>query len=160
MDATANTWGQETRTDEPRSNEPKLTVFFCERCCALPSPPAGATRCHFVPSCANEVDATRLRDAYADGSDGVMILGCLGSACCGSPGEVEMFRRIHAGSLVLQQLGLEPARLRRHWLTTREAAGVPALVAAFRRRLLTLSARREARAARTSPPAAIQAAQA
>lgn len=150
MDPAANTW----------TNEPHLTVFYCDRCCEpLPSAACGGPHCRFVSCCANEVDTVRLQDAYADGADGVLIVGCLGSACCAPPGEVEAFRRIHAASLVLQRLGLDPVRLRRAWVAPREAASVPALVAAYRRRLVTLSARRAARP-QPAAPEPVQAAQA
>lgn len=152
MDPAANTW----------TNEPHLTVFYCDRCCGpLPNANCGGPNVRFVGCCANEVDAARLQGAYADGADGVLVMGCLGGACCAPPDEVEAFRRIHAGTLVLRRLGLDPVRLRRHWLAPREAATVPGLVAAFRRRLVTLNARRETRAGRpqSTLPEPVQAAQ-
>ncbi len=147
----------------PSPSDPRLTVFYCQRCCGpQPAGACGGAHSRFVEGCAADVDATRLEGAYADGADGVMVIGCLGSACRKREREVDAFLRIHAGTVVLRRLGLHPVRLRRHWLSPREAATVPALVTAFRRRLVTLNARREARGAQAMPaaPLKVQAAQA
>lgn len=128
-----------------RSFEPNLAVFYCERCCG--SAPLGSGggdhRCHLVPHCASQVEVQRIGEAFADGADGVLILGCVGRTCRAPLTDLAAFRNIHEGTMALHRLGLDPARLRRGWVTPREASRVPALVTAFRRRLVALGPRRE-----------------
>ena len=124
--------------------EPNLTVFACERCCAsvaLDLMDSG-NRCHLVPGCAGDVSGQRIGEAFAEGADGVLILGCVGRTCQAPLGEVEAFRHIHEGAMALHRLGLDPARLQRSWVTPREASRVPALIIAYRRRLAALGPRR------------------
>jgi F420-non-reducing hydrogenase iron-sulfur subunit len=128
-----------------RSFEPNLAVFYCERCCG--ATPLGSTggdhRCHLVPQCASQVGAQRIGEAFADGADGVLILGCVGRACRAPLTDLAALRHLHEGTMALHRLGFDPARLRRGWITPREAPRVPALVTAFRRRLAALGPRRE-----------------
>lgn len=125
--------------------EPNLAVFYCERCCG--ATPLGSLdsgqRCRLVPHCASEVGAQRIGEAFADGADGVLILGCVGRTCQTPLTDLAALRHIHEGTLALHRLGLDPARLRRAWITPREAPRVPAMVTVFRRRLAALGPRRE-----------------
>jgi coenzyme F420-reducing hydrogenase delta subunit len=125
--------------------EPNLAVFYCERCCG--TAPLGSAssdhRCRLVPHCASEVGAQQIGEAFAAGADGVLILGCVGRTCRAPLTDLAAFRHIHDGTTALHRLGLDPARLRRGWVTPREAPRVPALVTAFRRRLAALGPRRE-----------------
>lgn len=125
--------------------EPHLTVFYCERCCgsAPLGHPGSGHSCHPVPCCAGQVGAQRISEAFAAGADGVLILGCVGRTCQAPLSNLSALRHIHDGTMALHRLGLDPARLRRAWITPREISRVPALVAAFRRRLATLGPRRE-----------------
>ncbi|MBK8167609.1 MAG: hydrogenase iron-sulfur subunit [bacterium] len=123
-----------------RGHELRITIFHCPRCCGETAAAAGHG-CRVVDCCGAEVDGTRVAAAFLDGADGVLVLGCLGRACQRSCDDVEAFRRIHAGALALQRLGVAPARLQRHWLTPREATRIPALLVAFRRRLHVLGPR-------------------
>lgn len=125
--------------------EPNLTVFYCERCCAsAPLDMMGSgNRCHMVPGCASGVSGQRIGEAFADGADGVLVLGCVGRFCQDPLGDVAAFRHIHEGTMALHRLGLDPARLRRGWITPRDASRVPALITAYRRRLAALGPRRD-----------------
>ena len=133
--------------------EPQLTVFYCERCCgAAPLGLAGGGhRCRLIPGCAGQVGAELIGKAFAEGADGVLILGCVGRTYEAPLGDLAAFRHIHQGTMALHRLGLDPVRLRRSWVTPRDAARVPALINAFRRRLAVLGPRRPMSA---NPPAA------
>ncbi|MBM4129424.1 hydrogenase iron-sulfur subunit [bacterium] len=123
-----------------RGHEPRITIFHCPRCCGQTAAAAGHG-CRLVECCETEVDGSRLAAAYLDGADGVLVLGCLGRACLKACGDLDAFRHIHDGTLALRQLGVEPARLQRRWLSPREAARIPAILVAFRRRLHVLGPR-------------------
>lgn len=142
MDATASS----------RRFEPVITIFHCEHGCGgvLTAPGVGGSS-RLVPCCAVDVDARRIREAFLEGADGVLILGCLGGACCMPRNDVEAFLHIHAGALALHRLGVDPARLQRNWMMPSEASRVPALVAAFRRRVVVLGPRFESRTPHPDP---------
>jgi F420-non-reducing hydrogenase iron-sulfur subunit len=123
-----------------RGHELRITIFHCSRCCGETAVAAGHG-CRVVDCCEAEIDGTRLAAAFLDGADGVLVLGCLGRACLQPRGDVEAFRQLHEGALALRRLGVVPARLQRHWLAPRESARIPALLVAFRRRLLVLGPR-------------------
>ncbi len=129
--------------------EPHLTVFHCEHCCPGIALAAGVgNHCSLVPGSTGAVDAARLREAFLEHADGVLIIGCLRPSCCIPSNDVEAFLLIHDGARALHRLGVDPARLRRLWILPSEAHLVPGLITAFRRRLLALGPRCEARAPR------------
>lgn len=131
----------------PRFSEPSVTVFVCERCAGeAPLAPQG-TWCRVHRGCVGEVDTPQIREAFETGADGVLILGCVGRACCVPRGDVSEFRHIHRASMVLAHMGLDATRLHREWITPRETPRLPALVAAFRRRVAALPPRHQASAA-------------
>jgi coenzyme F420-reducing hydrogenase delta subunit len=125
----------------PRLSEPSITVFMCERCASdMPLAPAG-TWCRVHRGCIGEVDTPQIREAFATGADGVLILGCVGRQCSVPRGDVSEFRHIHRASMLLSHMGLDPTRLHREWVTPRETPRLPAIVAAFRRRVAALPPR-------------------
>ena len=132
-----------------RSPEPVITIFHCARCCGE-MPVHCGHGCRLVAACASEVDASRIRAAFLEGADGVMVMGCLGRNCLGQKPDIDAFLQIHDGAMAMHRLGVDPARLVRVWLTPRETAQVPAMILAFRRRLNVMGPRF---AARTPVPA-------
>jgi coenzyme F420-reducing hydrogenase delta subunit len=121
-----------------RAGEPNLTIFHCDRCCGSAWSGPATANCRLVSCCTGEVGGDLIGDAFAAGAAGVLILGCLGSHCQSPQDDRTALMRIHESALAMHRLGVEPARLQRHWLTPHESARVPALVAAFRRRVAAL----------------------
>lgn len=127
-----------------RLHDPQVTVFICEHCCGqVPLSHGLPVNCRLLRCCAGEVGAGRLREAFADGADGVLVLGCVGRHCCVPGDDMAAFIHIHEGTMALHRLGLNPVRLHRLWLTPREASGVMTQIVAFRRRLAALGPRRK-----------------
>ena len=84
--------------------EPNLTVFYCDRCCGQsPTGTGVGAHCRLVPCCAGQVDGRLIQDAFTAGADGVLVLGCLGQACCAPLGELAALRQIHEGTLALHR---------------------------------------------------------
>ncbi len=132
-----------------RPSEPHLTVFHCEHCCPGIALAAGAgNHIRLIPGSTGKVDAARLREAFLEDTDGVLIIGCLKPSCCIPGNDVEAFLLIHDGAMALHRLGVDPARLRRVWLLPSEAHLVNGLITAFRRRVNALGPRFEARTPR------------
>jgi hypothetical protein len=71
-------------------------------------------------------------EAFLEDTDGVLIIGCLRPSCCLPENDVEAFLHLHNAALALHRLGVE-----RHL--------APGLIAAFRRRVIALGPRFEAR---------------
>ena len=140
-----------------RGHDLHITIFHCPRCCGGTAAAAGHG-CRVVEACAAEVGGARLASAFDDGADGVLVLGCLGAACQRPRGDVEAFRHLHEGAVAISRLGVEPARLQRHWLTPREAMRIPAILVSFRRRLHVLGARTVAAGSMPAPVPAMSAA--
>lgn len=140
-----------------RGHDLHITIFHCPRCCGGTAAAAGHG-CRLVEACWTEVDGARLASAFLDGADGVLVLGCLGGACLRPRGDVEAFHHLHQGAVALSRLGIEPARLQRHWLVPREAMRIPSLLVSFRRRLHVLGARHAANGTVATPIPAMSAA--
>lgn len=131
-----------------RQHDPQVTVFICEHCIGQdPSRHVLPTNCRLLRCCAGKVGVGILREAFADGADGVLVLGCVGPHCCVPKDDMAALLQIHEGTMALHCLGLDPVRLQRNWLTPREASGVVTQITAFRRRIINLGPRPQTAAA-------------
>lgn len=108
--------------------KPNIVIFRCNFC----SPP-GAERAmaskfkdNFRPiiiktNCTGRIDPTFVFDAFVKGADGVLIAGCPPGDCHFVTGNYKAGRNVLLLKRVLSQLGIEPERLKGHWLPASEA---------------------------------------
>jgi F420-non-reducing hydrogenase iron-sulfur subunit len=113
---------------EKEDFEPKIIGFLCNWCAYAGADLAGVSRIQYPPNiriirvmCSGRVDPAFILEALKDGADGVLIAGChLPSDCHYISGNFKALRRITLLKKVLQQLGIEPERVRLEWISASE----------------------------------------
>jgi coenzyme F420-reducing hydrogenase delta subunit len=62
--------------------------------------------------CTGKIDTTHILDAFKEGADGVLILGCPEGDCHYQDGNYEARKKIHIARRLLESYGIEKERLR------------------------------------------------
>lgn len=113
---------------EKEDFEPRIIGFLCNWCAYAGADLAGVSRIQYPPNiriirvmCSGRVDPAFILEALKDGADGVLVAGChLPSDCHYISGNFKALRRITLLKKVLQQLGIEPERVRLEWISASE----------------------------------------
>jgi F420-non-reducing hydrogenase iron-sulfur subunit len=102
--------------------EPAIIGFLCNWCSYRAADLIGMTRHHHAPNmrpvrvmCSSRVEPELILRAFRQGADGVMVFGCHPGSCHYVDGNIKAMRRIVLLRRVLDQLGIEPARLGLVW---------------------------------------------
>lgn len=113
----------------PDGNEPpaidhqpsafSIVAFCCHYCAYAAADLAGSLRLQYPPSvrvvklpCTGKLDVLLVLDAFERGADGVMVAGCMEGDCHYQLGNLNARRRVNYVKHLLQQIGLEPDRVR------------------------------------------------
>jgi F420-non-reducing hydrogenase iron-sulfur subunit len=99
--------------------EPQILAFCCHYCAYAAADLAGTFRAQYpanvrilrVP-CSGKVDPLHIMQAFENGVDGVLVAGCLEGGCHFQEGNLRARRRVTHISQVLNEIGIEPERLR------------------------------------------------
>ena len=109
------------------SFEPKIVGILCNWCSYAGADLAGTARIHYAPNlrvvrvmCSGKVDPAFIMEALRCGADGVMIAGCHPGDCHYQNGNHKTMRRVALLRRILDQLGVEPARVRLEWVSASE----------------------------------------
>ena len=109
------------------SFNPRIVAFLCNWCTYTGADLAGVARIQSSPSvrvirtmCTGRVDPTFVLDAFKLGADGVMIGGCHIGDCHYSEGNFKTLRRVELMKVLLEQLGIDPRRLKLEWISASE----------------------------------------
>jgi F420-non-reducing hydrogenase iron-sulfur subunit len=78
--------------------------------------------------CSGRVDPQFILDALAKGADGVLIGGCHPGDCHYVEGNYKMLRRFEMLKRMLQDFGIEAARVRLEWISAAEGEKVKRVV--------------------------------
>jgi F420-non-reducing hydrogenase iron-sulfur subunit len=116
--------------------EPKIIGFLCNWCSYAGADLAGVSRIQYPPNiriirvmCSGRIDPAFILKAFKDGADGVLVAGChLPSDCHYISGNFKAERRIILLKKVLEELGIEPERLRLEWISASEGDRFAAVV--------------------------------
>ena len=107
--------------------EPKITCFLCKWCTYAGADLAGTSRLHYQPNgvnirflCSSRIDPQYIIYALKAGSDGVFIGGCHPGDCHYESGNYKTSRRIKLTKRMMEQLGVDPARVRLEWISASE----------------------------------------
>ena len=108
--------------------EPKIIGFLCNWCSYAGADLAGVSRIQYPPNiriirvmCSGRIDPVFILEALKDGADGVLVAGChLPSDCHYISGNFKTLRRVALLKRLLQDLGVEPERLRLEWVSASE----------------------------------------
>ncbi len=120
------------------NTQPKLVVFCCNWAThgevdreAI----AGGTSyptLQIIPTmCSSRIEATHVLDAFSKGADGVLIAACPPGDCHFVSGNTKTDRRVRLLKKVIEQLGIEPNRLRLERLTDQSLPGLQRAIASF-----------------------------
>ncbi len=107
--------------------QPTIVGFLCNWCSYAGADLAGVSRIQYPPTlrivrvmCSGRVDPAFILEAFKSGADGVLIAGCHPGDCHYLSGNYKAQRRFFMLKGLLEQLGLEPERLRLDWVSASE----------------------------------------
>ena len=130
--ATAREQSQAT----PATWEPRIIGFLCYWCSYTGADSAGTARMQYPPNvdiikvmCSGRIDPELITTAFANGADGVMVLGCHIGDCHYISGNHKTMVRMPLMRRLLAELGLEPERFRHEWVSAAEGEKFSKLVA-------------------------------
>jgi len=115
--------------------EPKIVGFLCNWCSYAGADLAGVSRIQYPPNlriirvmCSGRIDPAFILEAFRSGADGVLLSGCHPGDCHYIAGNYKAQRRGILLKKLLEQLGLEPQRLRIEFVSASEGAKFAAVV--------------------------------
>jgi F420-non-reducing hydrogenase iron-sulfur subunit len=108
--------------------EPKLVGFLCNWCSYAGADLAGVSRFQYPTNlrvirvmCSGRVHPAHILEAFKDGADGVLVAGChIPTDCHYISGNFKAQRRVVMVKKLMEQLGIEPERLRLEWISAAE----------------------------------------
>jgi F420-non-reducing hydrogenase iron-sulfur subunit len=108
--------------------EPKLVGFLCNWCSYAGADLAGVSRFQYPTNlrvirvmCSGRVHPAHILEAFKDGADGVLVAGChTPNDCHYISGNFKAQRRVAMVKKLMEQLGIDPARLRLEWISAAE----------------------------------------
>ncbi len=125
----------EKREEKDVGFEPKILGLFCNWCSYSGADYAGTVRMKVPPNlrivrvmCSGRVDPTHVLEAFHAGADGVLVAGCHPGDCHYISGNQRTARRVPLLRRMLEQLGIEPERLRLEWISATEGKELIAAV--------------------------------
>jgi F420-non-reducing hydrogenase iron-sulfur subunit len=118
--------------------EPTIIGFLCRWCSYTGADLAGTSRLKYPANmipikvmCSGRVDPSMVLKALADGADGVMVLGCHPGDCHYHEGNHKTMRRVPMLKTILEQYGVDPARVRLEWVSASEGDRFAEVVSEF-----------------------------
>jgi F420-non-reducing hydrogenase iron-sulfur subunit len=109
--------------------EPVIIGFTCNWCSYRAADMAGTARMKYPPNvklirlmCSGRLDPTFVLKAFAGGADAVLISGCHPGDCHYIEQNYKALRRYILLRRTLEQLGIEPQRLKLLWASAAEGA--------------------------------------
>lgn len=112
---------------EKENFEPLIVAFCCNWCSYAGADLAGTSRLQYPPNiriirvmCTGRIDPQFILRAFEKGADAVLVSGCHPGDCHYIAGNYKAKRRIALLKRVLEQLGIEPERLRMTFISAAE----------------------------------------
>lgn len=125
--------------------EPQIMCFLCKWCTSSAADAAGTSRLHHAPNninmrvmCSSRVDPQHILYAFKEGADGVFIGGCHPGDCHYVEGNYKTLRRVALFKVMLQDLGIDPKRLRLDWISAAEGKKYAATMNEFTEQIRAL----------------------
>ncbi|MFQ5836622.1 MAG: hydrogenase iron-sulfur subunit [Candidatus Bathyarchaeia archaeon] len=120
---------------EEKKFDPIIVTFCCNWCSYAGADLAGTSRFEYPPNarivrvmCSGRIDPTFVLSAFKWGADGVLITGCHPGDCHYVKGNFMMEKRFEFLKQALNQVGIEPERLRLEWISAGEGEKFAALI--------------------------------
>lgn len=107
--------------------EPKILAFLCNWCSYAGADLAGVSRFQYPPNvlpirvmCSSRVSPEHIFQAFDQGADGVFVAGCHPGDCHYLNGNYKTLRKVKLTKKMLEQIGINPKRLRLEWISSAE----------------------------------------
>ena len=118
--------------------EPNIIGFLCNWCSYAGADLAGTSRLKYPPNiksirvmCSGRVDPIFILEALKKGADGVLVAGCHPGDCHYQSGNYKTNRRIKLLKKLLEELGIEPTRVRFEYISASEGQKFAHVVTEF-----------------------------
>jgi coenzyme F420-reducing hydrogenase delta subunit len=109
--------------------EPVIIGFLCNWCSYTGADLAGVARLQYPPNlrpirvmCSGMVSPDLVMEAFANGADGVMVMGCHPGECHYLEGNTRAQARAQVITLVMENMGIHPDRFALTWISSAEAS--------------------------------------
>ena len=126
------------RAAEELAFEPNIIAFCCNWCSYAGADLAGVSRYQYPPNikiirlmCSGRLDPAYVLQALKGGADGVLVTGCHLGDCHYISGNEKTKRRIEGAFPLLERVGIDPGRLRLHWVSASEGQRFAQVVTEF-----------------------------
>jgi len=110
-----------------KSFDPRILAFTCNWCSYAGADLAGTSRISYSTNvrlvrvmCSGRVDPIHVLEAFRNGADGVLVTGCHPGDCHYINGNTMAETRIKFLKMYLEEIGIEPERLRLEWISASE----------------------------------------
>ncbi len=101
--------------------EPTIVAFCCNYCAFAAADLAGSMRLQYPTNirivrlpCSGRAELQEVLDAFENGADGVLVVGCMEGDCHFIGGNFKAKKRMVRGGTLLEEAGIDPARLAFH----------------------------------------------
>lgn len=118
--------------------EPNILGFLCNWCSYAGADLAGTSRIKYPPNiksirvmCSGRVDTVFILEALKKGADGVLIAGCHPGDCHYQSGNYKTNRRIKLLKKFLEELAIDPKRVRFEYVSASEGQKFAQVVTEF-----------------------------
>ena len=118
--------------------EPNIIGFLCNWCSYAGADLAGTSRMKYPPNiksirvmCSGRVDPVFVLEALRKGADGVLVAGCHPGDCHYQSGNYKANRRMKLLKKLLEDMAIEPGRLRFEYISASEGAKFASVATEF-----------------------------
>ena len=118
--------------------EPNIIGFLCNWCSYAGADLAGTSRMKYPPNiksirvmCSGRVDPVFILEALKKGADGVLVAGCHPGDCHYQSGNYKTNRRIKLLKKLLEEMAIDPNRVKFEYVSASEGAKFAAVVTEF-----------------------------
>ncbi len=128
-----------TQTEGKTVNfEPMIAAFLCNWCSYAGADLAGTSRIKYPANvlpirvmCSGRVEPLFVMEALRKGADGVLVAGCHPGECHYQSGNYKMRRRVLLLRKMLEQLSIDPRRVRFEFVSASEGQKFASVVTEF-----------------------------
>ena len=125
--------------------EPNILGFLCNWCSYAGADLAGTSRMKYPTNlksirvmCSGRVDPAFVLEAFRKGIDGVLIAGCHPGDCHYQSGNYKTNRRVKLLKKLLDELGIDPRRVRFEYVSASEGQKFATVVTEFVNEIKTI----------------------
>jgi F420-non-reducing hydrogenase iron-sulfur subunit len=118
--------------------EPNIIGFLCNWCSYAGADLAGTSRMKYPPNiksirvmCSGRVDPVFVLEALKKGADGVLVAGCHPGDCHYQSGNYKANRRMKLLRKLLEELAIDPKRVRFEYISASEGAKFASVATEF-----------------------------